>query len=79
MSETMLHPFSSVVCDVRHLQPGDTVEEGDVYRSATVIEPKSALGTWFVVTDVTAGTVIGQGCNVHFIRLSPVDLPAVQP
>lgn len=70
--ETMVHPFNGSTCEVVHLQPGDCVHAGDVYRSATVTEPHSGLGVWYAATDVLEGTVIGQDCNVHFIRLNPV-------
>ena len=69
--ETMLHPFTGIVCDVQHLQPGENIMTGDVYRSVTMIEAKSALGTWFVATDVLDGWPIGPACNVHFLRLTP--------
>ncbi len=70
--ETMLHPFNNEMCEVQHLQPGDVVFTGDLYRSATVLEATSALGKWYAATDTINGTSIGVDCNVHFVRLKPI-------
>ena len=72
-----MHPFTRVPCEVLHLNPGDVVEAGDLYRSVTVTEAKSDLGRWFMAGDVIAGTVIGPTCNVHFIR--PIPIPGAFP
>jgi hypothetical protein len=70
-NETMVNPFTRVLCDVKHLNPGDLIDAGDVYRSTTLSEKDADIGRWFVAGDVIAGTAIGATCNVHFIRLSP--------
>lgn len=69
--EQMLHPFTSVPCDVQRLAPGDTIEEGDVYRSMTLKSKNSELGAWQMATTTLAGTIVGKECNVGFIRLTP--------
>lgn len=66
----MIHPFTRVLCDVKHLNPGDMIEASDVYRSTTLSEKSADIGRWFWAGDVLAGTAIGQTCNTHFIRLS---------
>lgn len=69
--EYAVHPFSGLKCEVKHLQPGDIVMTGDLYRSVTV-QDTSGLGTWFAVTDVVDGTTVGAECNVHFMRYLPI-------
>lgn len=69
--ETMVHPFNGTVCEVKRLQPGELIEPGDMYRSVTLQETRSALGRWFMVDDLFAGTIVGKECNVNFIRLTP--------
>lgn len=78
--ETMLHPFTNVACGVTHLNPGDAVDPGDLYRSATVdvkgfpIDAmKPGIGRWFVAGDLLDGCIIGVDCNVHFVRLTPLE------
>jgi hypothetical protein len=71
-TETMINPFTGVRCDVTHLKPGDVVEAGDIYRSTTVTETRSDMGRWYHASDLLVGTTIGELCNVHFIRLSPI-------
>jgi hypothetical protein len=80
--ETMLHPFTKVPCEVIHLQPGETVAAGDVYRSATIAEDGSAispespgLGRWYHAPDCVVDSPIHPECNVHFIRLLPLVAP----
>ena len=68
----MIHPLIGTPHEVLRLEPGDRIEVGDLYRSATLQEPKSGLGRWFAATETLAGTVIGPECNVAFIRLSPI-------
>lgn len=72
-AETMLHPMSGVRCSIKHLEPGELIETGDVYRSESLKEKGTELGRWYVVEGVLAGTPIGKECNVHFMRLTPID------
>lgn len=80
--ETMLHPFTNVPCEVQHLQPGDLVDAGDVYRSMTIAEDGAPIlagerpGMWFHAGDILQDSPVGVGCNVTMLRLLPV-APAV--
>ena len=80
--ETALHPFTKVQCEVTHLQPGDIIDAGDMYRSATYgddgmpIGPdRPGLGRWFQAGDIMHGFPTHPECNVHFMRLVPIVKP----
>lgn len=77
-AKTMLHPFTGNTCEVIDLKPGDCVQEGDLYRSATISEKGLAMGAeapgigrWFAAGAILDGKTIGPDCNVHFLRLVP--------
>lgn len=83
--ETMLHPFTNVPCEVIHLQAGEPVIAGDVYRSVTLSIDGTAMGPdtggigrWFFAPDSAVGSIIHPECNVHFIRLLPIAAPKVE-
>lgn len=70
--QTMIHPFTHNMCEVRHLVAGDQLEAGDVYRSATIKERDSESGQWWYAGEVLEGSTIGTECNVSFVRLLPI-------
>lgn len=76
--ETMIHPFTHVLCEVIHLQIGEVIDSGDIYRSATysttghaISKESPGLGKWFYAGEMLEGSPVGNECNVHFIRLIP--------
>lgn len=83
--ETALHPFSSVPCEVIHLQPGDTIDAGDVYRSVTIAvdgspisQDSPGLGRFYYAGDIMDGSPIHPECNVHFMRFVPIPPPEAE-